>query len=72
MSSKKNVSWLEKKEHTESLIKASANCQGSGLADGPLGRECYLRVGSNPAPSLRPSPSDLRPWGHPLPHQRRR
>ena len=45
MSSKKNVSWLEKKEHTESLIKASANCQGSGLAAGPLGRACYLRVG---------------------------
>lgn len=45
MSSKKNVSWLEKKEHIESLIKASANCQGSGLAAGPLGRECYLSVG---------------------------
>lgn len=55
-----------RKEHIESLIKAPANCQGSGLAARPLGRECYLRVASRPAPSL-PSPSVLRPHGHPPP-----
>lgn len=43
-----------KKEHTESLIKGPANCQGSGLAAWP-GWRCYLRGGGNaalPLPSV--------------------